>query len=116
MAGVARNFVEVGPHDAPESRQRDRRLARKQRAAQLPLQRADGAGQRGLRDAATPGGAGETELLAQRQEVLHLLHLQWCCPPRWARRSRQWLGSGAMLQGEGVTGRRGGPWAGPELF
>src|SRR5262249_56187472 len=88
MAGVARNFVEVGPHDAPESRQRDRRLAIKQRAAQLSLQRADGAGQRGLRDAAAAGGAGETEFLAQRQEVMHLLHLQWCWPPRSARPSR----------------------------
>src|SRR6478736_1441954 len=74
---VAHDFVEVGAHDAPEPRQRDRRLAMKQRAAQLTLQRADGAGQRGLRDAAAAGGAGETELLAQRQEVMDLLHLHW---------------------------------------
>src|ERR1700741_1616752 len=72
---VAHDFVEVGAHDAPEPRQRDRRLALKQRAAQLPLQRADGAGQRGLRDAAAAGGAGETELLAQRQEGMTLLDL-----------------------------------------
>src|SRR5262249_36509757 len=72
---VARDFVEVGPHHAPQRRQCDRRLAVKQRSTQLPLQRADGGGQRGLRDAAAAGCAGEIELLAQRQEVTDLVHL-----------------------------------------
>jgi hypothetical protein len=33
-----------------------------------------------LRDAAAAGCAGEIELLAQRQEVIDLLHLQWLSP------------------------------------
>src|SRR5215510_9260355 len=74
---VARDFVQVGPHHAPEPCQGDRRLSVKQRSAQIPLQRADGGGQRGLRDAAAAGCAGEAELLAQRQEVTDLVHLHW---------------------------------------
>jgi hypothetical protein len=49
----------------------------KERSAEIPLQRADGGGQRGLRDAAAAGCAGEIELLAQRQEVTDLVHLHW---------------------------------------
>ena len=75
LIGVARDFVQVGPHSASESRQGDRRLSLKQRTTEFPLQGADGGGQRGLRDAAAAGCAGEIELLAQRQEVTDLLHL-----------------------------------------
>src|SRR5262245_32945998 len=74
---VARDFVQVGPHHAPEPCQGDRRLSVKQRSAKIPLQRADGGGQRGLRDAAAAGCAGEAELFAQRQEVTDLVHLHW---------------------------------------
>src|SRR5262249_804558 len=77
MIRVARDFVQVGPHHAPEPCQGDRRLSLKQRPAKIPLQRADGGGQRGLRDAAAAGCAGEVELLAQRQEVTDLVHLHW---------------------------------------
>src|SRR5262249_59444098 len=75
MIRVARDFVHVGPHHAPEPCQGDRRLSVKQRSAELPLQHADGGGQRGLRDAAAAGCAGEIELLAQRPKVTDLLHL-----------------------------------------
>src|SRR6516164_8188202 len=74
---VARDSVQVGPHHAPEPCQGDRRLSVKQRSAKIPLQRADGGGQRGLRDVAAAGCAGEAELLAQRQEVTDLVHLHW---------------------------------------
>src|SRR5262245_6620066 len=77
MIRVARDFVQVGPHHAPEPCQGDRRLSVKQRSAKIPLQCADGGGQRGLRDAAAAGCAGEAELLAQRQEVTDLVHLHW---------------------------------------
>src|SRR5262249_5772608 len=77
MIRVARDFVQVGPHHAPEPCQGDRRLSVKQRPAKIPLQRADGGGQRGLRDAAAAGCAGEVELLAQRQEVTDLVRLHW---------------------------------------
>src|SRR5262249_6580983 len=43
----------------------------------ISLQRADGGGQRGLRDVAAAGCAGEAELFAQRQEVTDLVHLHW---------------------------------------
>src|SRR5262245_21595281 len=58
-----------------ERGERDRRLALEQRTAQLPLQRADGVGQRRLGDAAASGRAGEIALRAQRQEVADLMHL-----------------------------------------
>src|SRR5262249_56047857 len=74
---VARDFVQVGPHHAPEPCQGDRRLSAKERSAKIPLQRADGGGQRGLRDAAAAGCAGEAELFAQRQEVTDLVQLHW---------------------------------------
>jgi hypothetical protein len=74
---VARDFVQVGPHHAPEPGQGDRRLSVKQRSVQIPLQRADSGGQRGLLDAAAAGCTGEIELLAQRQEVTDLVHLHW---------------------------------------
>src|SRR5262249_51354795 len=74
---VAGDCVQVGPHHAPELCQGDRRLSVKQRSAKIPLQRADGGGQRGLRDAAAAGCAGEAELFAQRQEVTDLVHLHW---------------------------------------
>src|SRR5262245_12813270 len=68
-----------------ERGERDRRLALEQRAAQLPLQRADGVGQRWLGDAAASGRAGKIALRAQRQEVadlmhLHGVHLRACMP------------------------------------
>src|SRR5262249_4812193 len=68
-----------------ERGERDRRLALEQRTAQLPLQRANGVGQRWLGDAAASGRAGEIALRAQRQEVadlmhLHGVHLRDCMP------------------------------------
>ena len=78
---VARDFVQVGTHRARKPCQGDRRLSVKQRSAQLPLQRPDGGGQRGLRDAAAAGCAGEIELFAQRQKVTDLVHLQWLSSP-----------------------------------
>ena len=77
LIGVARDFVQVGPHSASESRQGDRGLSLKQRPTEFPLQGADGRGQRGLGDAASPGGGGEIELLAQGEKVTDLLHLHW---------------------------------------
>jgi hypothetical protein len=71
---VAHDFIQVGPYHAPELCQGDRRLSLKQRSAKLPLERDDGVGQRRLRDAAAGGCAAEVELLAQRYEVLDLLH------------------------------------------
>src|SRR5215469_16144568 len=71
----------------PEPCQCDGRLSVKQRSAQLPLQRADGGGERGLRDAAATGCAGETELLAQGQEVMDLRHLHWSRLPFADRRA-----------------------------
>src|SRR5262249_11125208 len=79
---VVRDFVQVGPHHAPEPCQGDRRLSVKERSAEIPLQRADGGGQRGLRDTAAAGCAGEIELLAQRQEVTDLVHLHWSIASR----------------------------------
>jgi len=70
-----------------EPGQCDGRLSVKQRSAQLPLQRTDGGGERGLRDAAAAGRAGETELLAQGQEVMDLLHLHWSRLPFADRRA-----------------------------
>lgn len=49
-------------------------LAMEQRAAHLLLELLDGAGQRGLRDVAALGGAGEVQVLAERKEIAHLVH------------------------------------------
>jgi hypothetical protein len=43
-----------------------------------------------LRDAAAAGCAAEIELLAHRQEVTDLVHLQWLSPPgRWRVQARE---------------------------
>src|SRR5262249_59438932 len=82
-----------------------------------------GGGQRGLRDPAAAGCAGEVELLAQRQEVVDLLHLHdYRLPFAEARKRhspghlRRWLQWPVLLHAEPVTGRPAGPWVRPESF
>ena len=75
MVGVFRNPGQVGLHRITERGERDRRLALKQRSAQLALQCDDPVGQRRLGDAAAFGGAGKIAFLAQRQEIADLVHL-----------------------------------------
>src|SRR5262249_24682564 len=71
-----REAVALPAHVAGLSAQGHAALSRRTRglATEGTLQRADGGGQRGLRDAAAAGCAGEIEFLAQRQEVTDLLH------------------------------------------
>jgi len=80
MIGVFRDPLQVRLHRVAEHRERDRRPTLKQRAAELPLERDDGVGQRGLRDAAASRRPREISLLTERQEIPDLLHLHG--PPR----------------------------------
>src|SRR5262245_60842390 len=50
-------------------------LAMEQGAAELALERLDGAGERRLRDRAALGRAGEVQLLAEREEIANLVQL-----------------------------------------
>src|SRR5262249_39544164 len=72
---VLGDALEIGMYGVAEHCKRDRRLALEKHAAQRPLQRDNGVGQRGLRDAAAPGRPREIALLAERQEVADLAHL-----------------------------------------
>src|SRR4030095_14881389 len=55
-------------------------LAVEEGAAQLLLERLDGARQRRLRDMAALGGAREIELCAQRKEIANLMHFHGAGP------------------------------------
>ena len=68
--GLLRDAAEIGLHGAAERGERDRGLALEQRAAQLPLERADRVGQRRLRDAAASRSAREIAFRAQRQKAI----------------------------------------------
>jgi hypothetical protein len=53
-------------------------LAAKQRSAELLFEELDGARQGGLRHIALLAGAGEIQLLGQREEVSNLMHFHDC--------------------------------------
>jgi hypothetical protein len=102
--GVFRNALQVWLHRVAEHGERDRRPALKQCAAELPLERDDGVGQRGLRDAAASGRSREIALLTERQEVTDLLHLHVTPPVSFGSRAR--LPSASGLEGEALHIRR----------
>ena len=58
-----------------------RPLAPEQIAAELALELADGAGERGLGDVALLGGAREIERARHREEVADLMHFHGRCAP-----------------------------------
>jgi hypothetical protein len=74
--GVLRDSLEVGMDGVAQHGEGDRRFAFKQRAAQHLLEPDDGAGQRGLGDAALSSCPREIALLAERQKVPNLVHLR----------------------------------------
>ena len=55
-------------------------LAVEQRAAHLVLELLDGAGQRRLRHVTALGGAGEVQVLAEREEIADLMHFHGMGP------------------------------------
>jgi hypothetical protein len=66
--------AQVGPDAATKSRQTCRG-AMEQGRAKLALERPDGIGERGLRDTALLGSAGEVQLLAKDEKIAQLLQI-----------------------------------------
>jgi hypothetical protein len=62
-------LLQLRPHGGAEPGQARPRLAEKQRCAEFVRELANRVGQRRLGNAAAPGGAGEVQLLAQREKI-----------------------------------------------
>src|SRR5262249_34071158 len=80
-------LVEQGLHPLSELREVGvGALAMEQRAAKLIFERFDRTRERGLRDTAALGGAGEVQLLAEREKIADLMQFHRTGP--WASRHR----------------------------
>ena len=75
VLGAAVDLLQIGLERAAElGEMRVGALAVKQRTAQLFFELLDGARQRGLRDVAALGRAGEVQFLAEAEEIADLMH------------------------------------------
>jgi len=73
---LLQHLLQMRQRDAPELGQvRVRALAIEQRAAELELQKLDGADERGRADAALLRRLGEVQVLRRRQKIADLVHL-----------------------------------------